>query len=200
MGTKIDWNFPKPGRGFKGALERFIGPGATGAEIWLQFGLAFLFALGVVFYAYIMHLEWRWWQYLAGFLLGADISGGILTNATSSAKRWYHKPGMTKTKHFGFVLMHILQIFIVSWVFMDLNWSFIMITYGYLLGGSLVILTTKQYLRRPVALFVASLGILVAIGLTHSAPGMVWFAPFLYIKILVSHLLKEEPYYPEGAE
>ncbi len=187
----IDWNYPEPRNGF----DKFFGPGATKAELIVQFTLAGLFAVGVVSYAFFAKLGWTWWQYLVGFLIAADIAGGITTNATSSAKRWYHREGQTFKQHFGFVLLHLLQIVIISWVFMGFNLRYILISYGFLVIGALVILLTKHYLQRMVALFIAALGIVLAFYVLDAPPGVEWFAPMLFIKILVSHLLKEEPYY-----
>ncbi len=187
----IDWNYPEPRKG----LDKFIGPGATKAEIILQFTLAGLFGIGIVAYSFCAKFGWTWWQYLIGFLIAMDMSGGILTNATSSAKRWYHREGVGFKTHFGFVLIHLLQIVIISWAFMDFDIAYILITYGYLVGGSLIILQTKHYLQRPVALFLVAVGFVISLYALGAAPGVEWFAPMLFLKIMVSHLLKEEPYY-----
>lgn len=175
-------------------MDKFIGPGATKAEILLQFVPAVLFGLAVVFYAYENKLGWQWYQYLAGGLLGLDIMGGIITNATSAAKRWYHREGQGFTQHFTFILIHIFQIGIAGWLFYDWNLKFIAYAYGFLVAASLIILSIPQYLQRPAAMLTTAIGILLAIYAIPMAPGMEWFVPLLYMKLLISHLLKEEPY------
>lgn len=52
---------------------------------------ALSFAGIVAGYAYGRHLNWSLFQYAIAVILVFDIVGGIATNATSTAKRWYHR-------------------------------------------------------------------------------------------------------------
>ncbi len=191
MSSRIDWNYPEPRNG----LDKFIGPGATKAEIAMQFSLAALFGVLILAQAYCRNLGWTWWQYLIGFLIAIDMAGGVLTNATSSAKRWYHREGQGFKQHLGVVLLHLLQIVIMSWVFMGFDWIFIVSAYAYLVIAALILLFTRHYLQRPVAFFLVVVGFVFGLYVLQPAEGIEWFAPVLYLKILASHLLKEEPYY-----
>ena len=93
MNTNIDWNYPQPRSGFSGAMDKFIGPGATRPEIIIGMGASILAPLAVVIYAYLVQLGWDAVQYVIAGLLASDIVGGIAVDTTSSAKRWYHREG-----------------------------------------------------------------------------------------------------------
>ncbi|MBG0755603.1 hypothetical protein [Vibrio cidicii] len=194
---KIDWNVPDVKPGFSGAMEKFIGPGATKAEKQLQYFLPLVAGLSIVVYAYWSQLDWRWPQYLIAGLLSADIVGGIITNATSSAKRWYHREGQGFKQHLFFVTSHFVQLSLFSWAFFSFDLFWIVAVGGYMLLASITILLTPLYLQRPVALACYSLSILLCLYVFSAAEGMEWFLPLFYLKLLVSHILKEEPYRPE---
>jgi hypothetical protein len=132
---------------------------------------------------------------LVAVLIAFDIAGGIVTNATSAAKRWYHRPGQGFWQHLGFTAIHVYP-FIIAWLFLGMDWSYGLIVYGYLLFATLVILLVPQYLQRPVAMAAYAGGLLVALYVLPLIPGLEWFVPFFYLKLLVSHLIKEEPYRP----
>ncbi|MEM9246668.1 MAG: hypothetical protein AAGA67_13145, partial [Cyanobacteria bacterium P01_F01_bin.153] len=86
-----------------GWLEQLIGPGATSAELAVQFIPAFGAAIAAPIYASTLPIDWSPWQLGAIAILGFDIAGGVLTNATAAAKRWYHRLGQGRRQHFNFV-------------------------------------------------------------------------------------------------
>lgn len=110
----INWHFPSPRRGLAGVLDRFIGPGATRAEVALQFGVPGLAAIAAPIYASQVVTAWSWLQYSVCCILAFDIAGGVITNATSTAKRWYHRAGQGFKQHLGMVCLHLLHLLIVS--------------------------------------------------------------------------------------
>lgn len=71
-----------------------------------------------------------------------------------------------------------------------------LISGGYLLIAAIVVLSVPQYLQRPVALIVFSGALLVSLYVLSQPAGLTWFLPLFYLKLLVSHLPKEEPYRP----
>jgi len=185
---------PRPG--WLGWLDRFAGPEATPAELWIQF----LPALGalVVAPAYALTLPIQWTGVQLGLiaLLGLDLVGGVLTNATLSAKRWYHRPGQGWPQHLSFVALHVVHVFLVAWLFRGGDWLFFGAGAGYLLGAATVIVFSPRQLQRPVALGLFGIALLGdCYGFTPT-PGLEWFVPFFFLKVLVSHLLPEEPYSP----
>ena len=194
--TDNNWKYPQPRKGLWGALDRFIGPGATTAEVWLQIVPSVLAAIMAPAYALLNNLGWDATQLVVAGLFAFDMAGGIITNATSTAKRWYHREGQGFRQHFTFVAAHVIHLFVVSWLFLSFDWGFFGITTSYLLIASVLILRSPQYLQRPIAFLLYAIALLMSIYLLEPIVGLEWFLPFFYLKLLVSHLLREEPYRP----
>lgn len=182
---------PSPRPGWKGWLDRLTGPGATSAELLLQFVPSVVAAIAAPMYALTLAIDWTPWQLGAIALFGFDIVGGVLTNATATAKRWYHRPGQGWPQHLAFVSVHLIHIFIVAQLFRDGDWVFFLGISSYLLAASALILQSPIYLQRPVALGLYGLALLGDRYLFAPTPGLEWFLPLFFLKILVSHLLKE---------
>lgn len=193
----IDWNCPSPRPGFRGWLDRITGTEATTAELWIQFVPSAIFALAAPIYAQNLSVDWTYLQLGLISLLGFDLVGGVLTNATSSAKRWFHREGQTWQHHLMFVSIHIVHIFLVALLFRGSDWVFFAIASSYLIGSSILILQTPLYLQRPVAFGLYGLALLGNSYLFAPTVGLEWFLPLFFLKILISHLLKEAPYRPE---
>ena len=193
---KIDWQLPAHRKGVKGQLDKLIGPGATRAEKQIQSYVP-LFGTGVLaLYAFYAELGWSIGQYVVALILTIDILGGIITNATSSAKRWYHKEGEGFAQHMRFICIHFIQLLLFSYFFLDFNLVWVLLTGGYLILASIMILLTPLYLQRPVALIFYALSLILSLYVFESTEGLQWFLPLFYLKLLISHLLKEEPYRP----
>lgn len=194
MQPHIDWDYPPPRPGFAGEIDRFMGPGTTPAE-WLILG-GFTLAGGLCagLYAVWAELPWTPVQFAVAVLLALDLSGGIVTNATASAKRWYHRTGQGFRQHFGFVAVHVAHIFLVAWLFRGFDWAFFGLNSLYLLGAAVLILKTPLALQRPLALGLFATCLPFSQYAFAPTPGLEWFIPFLFLKLLVSHLLREEPY------
>lgn len=193
---KIDWNYPPPRQGWRGMLDRFIGPGATASELALQLSVPFVAVVGVVSYAVAQSVDWTAMQYVIAGILAFDLVGGVITNATSSAKRWYHRPEQTKRSHLAFVSVHLAHLSLVSLVFQGWQWGWVATAGAYLIAGSVVVLRAQQYLQRPISLLVFSGALMLDQYILSAPPGLEWFLPLFYLKLLVSHLPKEEPYRP----
>ncbi|MEZ4770800.1 MAG: hypothetical protein R2844_20590 [Caldilineales bacterium] len=200
MITDIDSLWPEPPAaraGLAGEWDRFIGPGATRAEFWLIISSAVLGAAALALYVVAQNLGWSAVQLGVAVLLALDLVGGVVTNATTAAKRWYHRPGQGFRQHFRFVAFH-LHPFLVAWLFRDGDWVFGFVIYGFLLLATLLILRTRLYLQRPLAMALVLIGLILGLTVFPPTPGMAWFVPVFYLKLLVSHLLKEWPYSPEA--
>lgn len=186
-------NVVEPRSGPAGAWDRFVGPGATNAELVLELVAALGGAILVPAYAIWQGLGWTSLQLVVASILALDLFGGVVVNATAAAKRWYHRPGQGFRQHFGFVLVH-LHPFLVAWLFMDGNWAFGLLIYGYLLLATLLILRARLYLQRPLAMLLMLVGLLIGLYVVDPPAGLEWFVPVFYLKLLVSHLLKEAPF------
>ena len=184
-----------PRDGLGGLLDRFVGPGATRAELVLQFLPPLVAAIAAPTYAIVSDLHWSPLQLSLAALLALDLLGGIITNATSAAKRWYHRPGQGFRQHFNFVILHVLHVTIVAFLFRNGDQLFLGVVAGYLLVAAFTILKTPLYLKRPVAFGLYSLALLGDRYGLSPTPGLEWFLPFFFFKLLVSHLLPETPCY-----
>lgn len=193
----IEWRYPQP----KNGLDRFAGPGATRSEVFLQFGGALAAIIFVVLGWHLGKLSWGGLQVVVAAILAMDVVGGIITNATGAGKRWYHRTGQGTRQHLGFVLVHIAQPLIVFFVFDSVRWTFVVGGFGYLLIAAAIVLFSPLYLQRPVAGALIAGGVALSLYVFPVPIGLEWFLPLYYVKLLSSHLLREEPYRPsKGAE
>lgn len=197
----IEWLPPAPRQGPLGAWDRFVGPGATSAEEWVQL----IFGLGIAV-ACLASFGWSG-GFAAGpvaigvaIVLAADLGGGLVTNATSAAKRWYHRPGHGRAAHLKFVAVHGVHIVAVAAAFAADGVLYFCMVYGYLMLSAGLIVVAPLYLQRPVAMGAAGLGIALAQLPLLAVPALGWFLPLLLLKLLVAHLLKEAPYAPKQGE
>lgn len=187
---------PAPRSGWLGQLDRFIGPGATPAELALQLVLSMVAAISAPLYASTLPIDWSPWQLGLIAILGFDLVGGVLTNATAAAKRWYHRPGQGWRQHMTFVTVHLLHIGLVALLFRGGDARFFVGVSGYLLLAAGLILRSPLYLQRPIALGLYNLALLGNLYLFAPTPGLEWFLPLFFLKLLISHLLNEMPYQP----
>ncbi|WP_420631324.1 hypothetical protein [Candidatus Leptofilum sp.] len=196
---KISWTPPKPRDGLAGTWDKFIGPGATDAEQWLQLlgALGLTAVLTLINITQRAELKWSTLQWVVFLLFAFDLSGGIITNATATAKRWYHRAGQQFIHHFGFVAVHGIHLAAVAWLFRGGDWLYFGVYFGYLLVGTAVILRTPLYLKRPMTLLLYSGILLLNSGVILPSPGLGWLIPFFFLKLLVAHLLPEAPFQPE---
>ncbi len=193
----IDWTLPPVRRGFRGSIDKLLGPGATPMEYAVQVALPGAVTLAAYLYAQTSFPAWPWWKLMIYCFLVFDIVGGIVTNATSSAKRWFHRETQTWRDHLGFIALHVLQITIVAVLFRDFDWSYAAGLSAYLLSAAAIILMFPLYLQRPIALFLVAVGMLLEIYGWGTSVDVPWFTAFLLLKLLAAHLLREEPYRPQ---
>ena len=194
---KNSWDLPALRPGIGGAIDKLIGPGATPAEKKLQFYPPLLFGAGVVCTGLYAGFAWSVWQYLIIALLAVDMAGGAITNATSAAKRWYFRAGEGFRQHMSFVALHLFQITLFSWGFLGFDLLWIAGVYTVLMGFAALILKAPLYLQRPVAAALFAAALLLSLYVFEAPTHLEWFLPLLFFKILVSHLLREEPYQPD---
>ncbi len=118
----VDWNPPEPRRGLIGEYDKLVDPGQTEAEFWLIFIPAVMAMLALAAYAHFMQLNWTLLQYGIALVIAFDLTGGIVCNATTAAKRWYHRPGQGRVQHFTFVAVHAGYVFLAAWLFWGMDW------------------------------------------------------------------------------
>ncbi len=189
---------PQPRTGPLGLVDEFIGPGATTNELLLQ-------VVPLPFAAYF-----GWWgardegygvgRAFAAAMLALDLVGGVATNSTDSAKRWYHREGQGVGAHMCFVVPHIAHVFLVAWLFRSNDWRWALLVAAYLVIAALVICVVARDVRRTVALLAYALGVWVDTVNGGAGAGVRWFVPLLYLKLLVAHLVDERVPEAEGDE
>jgi hypothetical protein len=187
---------PAPRSGWKGQLDRLIGPEATPAELILPLVPSVGAAITAPLYASTLSIDWNPLQLGLIAILGFDLVGGVLTNATAAAKRWYHRPGQSWQQHMTFVCVHLFHIGLVALLLRGGGGLFFAGVASYLLLAAGLILVSPLYLQRPVALGLYGLALLGDRYLFVLTPGLEWFLPLFFLKLLVSHLLKETVYRP----
>lgn len=194
---KIEWDYPRPRDGWNGALDRFVGPGATRAEIVVQFGFAAVVAAAAFGWFLAARGGQDGWLVQAVVLLIAfDMGGGVATNSTSAAKRWYHRAGQGRAQHLTFVAVHGLHILVVGWLCVPEPWAYVAVLYATILVGAGTIVMAPLYLQRSIALSLVALAIIGSNLPLLAVPGIEWFAPLLALKLWAAHLLKEAPFAP----
>ena len=177
---------PRPG--FRGVWDRLVGPGATTTETALVVGVALTFPIGLLGYAHLAQLEWRPVQAAVVFVVAVDVAGGIVATTTRSGSRWWHRPDRTNRHHLTFVTAHV-HPFVLAAVFAGFTWYDATIVYGFLLASAAVVVTVPLALTRPVATIAFAAGLLVALYWIDVPVGVEWFVPFLYLKLLLGHLV-----------
>ncbi len=189
---------PEPRSGLAGLWDRLVGPGVTPAEWRLELGgtLFLLAGIGLALFRGREGLGWSPVQWSVALLLALDLSGGVVVNATGTAKRWYHRPGQGLWQHMAFVAVHALHLFLVAWLFRGVDWAYFLLNYAYLLLASWLVLRAPLHLQRPTAMTLYAASLLGSFYLLPATLGMAWFLPFFYLKLLVSHLPQETPFRP----
>ena len=79
-----------------------------------------------------------------------------------------------------------------------MDWRFGLTIYLYLLLSVIIIHKSPLYLQRPVAVILFCVAIIINTYSFVPTPGLEWFVPFYYLKLLICHGLTEEPYRPES--
>ena len=192
----IDWTIPPTAPGWGGLLERFMGPGETRAETVVELiGGAVAFAAVVAVAASDEAVRaWSSLQIGLGVVLALDLIGGVLTNATSSAKRWYHRPGPGRIRaRLWFVAVHVVHLAVVAFVLLPGNLLWWWTHVGLLAVSAALIEMVPVEVKRPTA-FAALMCAVAAGQAVAPLAGVLALVPVLFhLKLLVGHLLPEAP-------
>ena len=191
----LENEIPEPRKGFLGEWDKFIGPGANKIEIILILGFACVAGSTVLFFGIFGSLEWSILQIILATLIAADLGGGVIANMAAPAKRWYHREGRRFWNHMMFVAFHIYP-FIVAFLFRPLDWIYGVVIYGYLIVAAIIVLIVPKYLQRPVSAIMFVGSIIFNWYVFTPTPGLEWFIPVLFLKLIIGHLVREEPYRP----
>lgn len=193
----IKTDIPEPRDGFLGEWDRFIGPGATRAETILILAASVAGVVAMVVAAVLTEPGWDGLQYVLAGLLAFDVVGGVVANGSASTKRWYQRNETRPAHRYGFVAMHAGHLALATFVF-DLGWLWLGANAAALLVFGAIIAWTGRHLQRPVGMLLAFVWITGSLMLFPVSMLAAWVIPALAIKLLLGHLVEEEPYYPAG--
>lgn len=175
---------PRPG--LAGWLDRFVGPGATRAELGLQFGFAALCGAALALHA--RSLGWSGFQIALGAAIAFDVSGGIATCSTAAGRRWFDHKFRSARSRFAVASSHLVHVLLVAWFLRGGDWAFAGAFGGYLAAGIALVVLAPLYLQRPVAAILVAGAVLLDRYLLPARPGLEWFVPFLSLKALLAML------------
>lgn len=180
---------PQPRPGVLGAWDRFVGPGMGWQENTLVIGSGTVGA-GLAAWALLLHGAPPWLVAL-GALIALDVIGGAVCNATQTTKRWYHRPGATLRDHVSFTSLHVLHIVAVAWAFRGpgLDFAYALGLSATLITAMLVVLATPRVFKLPVAVVFYLIAIALTFHVFGATPGLEWFVPALFVKLLIGHLV-----------
>lgn len=182
---------PEPRSGAWRFIDEFIGPGATKSELVLQLApLPFAFYFG---WMSATSAGYGVGRSFAAAVLALDLIGGIATNSTNAAKRWYHRDGQGVANHMGFVVPHVGHIFLVAWLFRvgGTKWLWAFVVAMYLLVAAMIICLVDRKIQRTVALLCFAIATWIDVSSGGAGRGVEWFVPLLFLKLLVAHLVDE---------
>ena len=191
----INWDY-------SGKPDLAFGNGATRSEQTIATVAGFFIPLAILWMGLTGVIHWTWWQYLIAVLMGMDMGSGMVANMLNSGKRFYHTPikedeikiRFLKNK-IGFTAMHIYPI-LGGLLFGQVDWLYAFGWYLLLILSAVIVTRVPLYLRRPTATFIVLLSIIGNLYFLPAPIGLEWLVPVLFIKIILAHLVQEEPYRP----
>jgi hypothetical protein len=194
--VRIDWDVPPTAPGWAGRLQRFLAPGKSRGEnaVELVGGTICVALLGWLAWRTDAYRNWSVAQAALITLVALDLVGGVLTNSTNAAKRWYHRhaPGMFRSR-LVFVSAHILHLAAIAFLILDNDWLWLLVNALMLLACAVLIELVALHIKRPTAMAAYLSVLLVNLALFPVPAGLGWFVPFFFLKLLVCHLVPEAP-------
>ncbi|BCJ62549.1 hypothetical protein [Micromonospora endophytica] len=194
-GVRVDWRIPQPRPGLAGAVDRFFGPGRSRRENLTETA-AHLLVLALLA-AYVIRQaggeNWSVVEVVVTAVIAVDLVGGVLTNATNPAKRWYHRPGR-RNPRLGFVAAHLAYPVVVALLpaaGADLAW--LVANAALLVAAAVVIEFAAVEVKRLLAVALYLAAVLINLTWLPVAAAYAWFPLFFYLKLLVCFLVPEAP-------
>lgn len=77
--------------------------------------------------------------------------------------------------------------FVLAAIFPALTWAEATIAHG--LGGAVIVLGVSERLRRPTAMGLYAIGVVLALHVVSLPQGLEWFLPLLSLELLPGHLV-----------
>lgn len=180
---------PAPRSGLAGSWDRFVGPGMRWQENALVIGSG---TAGAIFTAWALAAQGVGiWLVVLGAAIALDVIGGAVCKTTETTKRWYHRPGVTVAQHVSFISIHLLHIGLVAVAFRGEGFDavYAVSVSACLIAATFAVLATPSRLKLPVAVVFSLFAIGLVLGVLGPTPGLEWFVPALFVKLLIGHLV-----------
>lgn len=161
-------------------------PDATGTERTLGYGTALVGAVLALVLAVRADLDV--WQVALLTLVGFDLFGGVVVNATASGSRRFHAPGTPRHRVVVFTAVHVHPLVVAALV-PDLPWPTAVVTYAGVLAAVVLAVLVPDAVRAPVAFAAAALLVALLTTVLAPEPWVAWVGPLLVLKLLLSHAL-----------
>ncbi|MBD1937722.1 hypothetical protein [Microcoleus sp. FACHB-68] len=190
-GLKTDMNaLPIPRQGLLGIWDLIVGPRMPVSEILLGLIPSLLAAVTVPLYAVINELGWNAVQLIIAAIIAFDLVGGAIINVTQTTKNWHHKPEHGFKYHFLFIAFH-LHPAVIAWLYIGGDWAYFLLAYSYLIIAATIILLSPLPLQRAESILLYMGCIVLHNYVLARVPGMEWFLPIYFLKLLVCYLPQE---------
>ena len=166
-----------------------VGPSATRPENMITYFVAFtgMIGAGILF---TLGEEFSFWKLFIICILAFDVFGGATANATNSARRWWHRPGVKRGSFIFFTLFHLHPI-IIGALYSGFSFSLGVISYAGVICAAGICIFFPPSLTRPMAYGICYLLILFTAFMGGVAWYLSWFLPGYFMKLLLSHLLSD---------
>ena len=199
-GIRVDWRIPPPRPGLAGAMDRFFGPGRSRRENLTEAGTHLLVL--ALLAAYIVRQargeDWSVLEVVVTAVIAVDLVGGVLTNATNSAKRWYHRPGR-RGPRLVFVAAHVVYPLVVTGLpAAGADPAWLPANVALLLAAAVLVELAPVDVKRLLAVACYLAAVLVNLTWLPLHPAYAWFPLFFYLKLLVCFLVPEAPVVRSG--
>lgn len=167
-----------------GWTDALFGKGASRSEISLALIAGLAGCAAAVMNATYGALALAWWQWLLLLLVAFDIVGGIPANSTHAAVRQHHRPGKPFSPAI-FAAAHV-HPFLISFLMPGFELAGAAVLWMSAFAGVLLVVLSPPTLKRPAALLLVGLGILIQ-QLWFPAEGWEWFAVAFMLKLVGGH-------------
>lgn len=186
----------------QGHVDWLVGTGATQAERVLGYGAALVLSVMIVGADLVAQtpIASTWWQLAILIFFAFDIAGGAVANMLNSCKRHYHGAASQSEGRLAralrnarvFTLLHVHPILIALVFSAPVEEA--VLWYLALQSAVWMTLATPLYLRRAAATALTLMAVLVNQVWLPFGSGLEWVVPALFIKLVMGHAVREEPY------
>jgi hypothetical protein len=170
--------------------DPLIGPGATIGELALVWSAAIVAGLAQAVWIVVVAPSWSVFQMIIAVLFAFDIGGGVVVNAASSARKWWHRSGQGLPQHLAFFAAH-LHPFVVAWLWPSFGWLEAGTLYLTMVAMAVTVLMSPTRLARPLAFGLGAVGIVLGMTVLRMPIGLEWLPALYYVKLVMAHAVRD---------